>query len=90
MEISAEPKTMEHDPVGFGRNVLETIVPRAINGEATLSNGPQGVIWTLTCPLDGFDGSSWSKPMSAAMTTLENTTTGAHNQPVKPAVEQLH
>ena len=89
-EISAEPKAMEHDPVGFGRNVLETIVPRAINGEATLSNGPQGVIWTLTCPLDGFDGSSWSKPMSAAMTTLENTSTRAHNQPEKPAVEQLH
>lgn len=89
-EISAEPKTMEHDLVGFGRNVLETIVPRAINGEATLSNGPQGVIWTLTCPLDGFDGSAWSKPMSAAMTTLENTSTRAHNQPAQPAVEQIH
>lgn len=90
MEISAEPKTMEHDLVGFGRNVLETIVPRAINGEATLSNGSQGVIWTLICPLDGFDASSWSKPMSAAMTTLENASTRAHNQTVTTTIDQLH
>lgn len=89
-EISAEPRIMTHDLVGFGRNVLETIVPRALNGEATLSNGPQGVIWTLTCPLDGFDASSLSKPMSAAMTTLETASTRTHSQPVKTAAEQLH
>lgn len=89
-EISAEPKAMRFDQVGFGRHVLEIIVPRALNGTTTVSNGPQGLIWTLTWPLDGFDASSFSVPMSAAMTTLENGPARTHNQPVTTTSGQLH
>ena len=71
-ELSVDPKILHPDLVGFGRTVLETIVPRALNGVATLSNGPQGIIWTLSCPFEAHsDSSSLSAPMTSALSVLE-------------------
>lgn len=36
---------------GFGRIMLERLVPRALRGEAKLDFTPTGLIWTLTVPL---------------------------------------
>lgn len=35
---------------GFGRTILETIVPSALNGTAHLDFAPEGFTWTLTVP----------------------------------------
>ena len=37
---------------GFGRTILEMLVPRAMNGTAGLAFGVEGVAWTLTAPFD--------------------------------------
>lgn len=91
-EISAEPKLLRPELVGFGRTVLETIVPKALNGVATLSNGPQGIVWTLSCPFDAYTdaSSSLSMPMSAALTVLEEPQAGSQTQMYKSAVGHMH
>lgn len=91
-EISAEPKILRPELVGFGRTVLETIVPKALNGVATLSNGPQGIVWTLSCPFDAYTdaSSSLSMPMSAALTALEEPQAGSQTQMYKSAVGHMH
>lgn len=72
-EISDDPKLLRENMSGFGRVVLETIVPRALGGVGRLSNDAQGVSWTLSCPLkaDEID-SDLATPMSAALAALEN------------------
>lgn len=37
--------------MGFGRIMLERLVPRALGGEARLDFAPSGLVWTLTVPL---------------------------------------
>jgi two-component sensor histidine kinase len=36
---------------GFGRVMIERIVPRALDGEADLAFEPEGLVWTLSIPL---------------------------------------
>lgn len=91
-EISAEPKILRPELVGFGRTVLETIVPKALNGVATLSNGPHGIVWTLSCPFDAQAdaSSSLSMPMSAALIALEEPQAVSQTQVYKSAVGHMH
>lgn len=37
---------------GFGRQVIERLVPAALSGDAVLTFGPKGVAWTLQAPAD--------------------------------------
>jgi two-component sensor histidine kinase len=45
------PAVVAPERLGFGRIMLERLVPRALNGEASLDFAPSGFAWTLTVPL---------------------------------------
>ncbi|MCX8570794.1 sensor histidine kinase [Aminobacter sp. MET-1] len=42
-------------PIGFGRIVLEQVVPRALNGNATFLAESDSVRWTLVAPLSSIE-----------------------------------
>ena len=48
---SGGPDVVATDRRGFGRTILESLVPRAMRGEARLSFDQAGVVWSLTAPL---------------------------------------
>ena len=43
-----KPKTKS----GFGKLVLEKLMPAAVEGTAETEAGPDGITWTLSAPLD--------------------------------------
>lgn len=50
-EVDGQPST------GFGTKVLEQLTPSALRGEASVERRSSGLIWQLTAPQSGFDGS---------------------------------
>jgi PAS domain S-box-containing protein len=47
------PRVETPRPPGFGRTILEALIPRAFGGEAELAFAEEGVSWSLTAPLPG-------------------------------------
>lgn len=45
------PRVLPSARIGFGRTILETLVPRAMRGESILDLGEEGATWSLTAPL---------------------------------------
>lgn len=45
------PTVVVPDHQGFGRIILERLVPRALGGDVRLEFAPTGIVWTLTAPL---------------------------------------
>ncbi|MQT14065.1 sensor histidine kinase [Segnochrobactrum spirostomi] len=48
------PTVVEPSRRGFGRTMIETIVPRALNGKAVLSFDPAGLSWHLDASADAI------------------------------------
>lgn len=51
---------------GFGSNVVERLVPSALDGTATLDWTPQGVVWHLAAPLLQITGESAQNALASA------------------------
>lgn len=50
------PPVATSDRRGFGREVIERLVPSALGGEATFASEPSGVVWRLEAPADVVTG----------------------------------
>jgi two-component sensor histidine kinase len=46
------PKSKPKSKSGFGKLVLEKLMPAAVEGRAGIEVEPDGIKWTLTAPLD--------------------------------------
>lgn len=51
---------------GFGSNVVERLVPSALDGTATLDWTPKGVVWHLEAPLRQITGESAQNALASA------------------------
>jgi two-component sensor histidine kinase len=56
-EESGGPEVNGKPTTGFGTKVLEQLTPSALQGEASVERRAAGLVWQLTAPQSGFDGS---------------------------------
>jgi two-component sensor histidine kinase len=52
------PAVSEPQGRGFGRIMIERLVPRAVNGESSIAFEPEGLRWTLRFPVGNDSGES--------------------------------
>lgn len=56
-EETGGPEVNGQTSTGFGTKVLEQLTPSALHGEASVERRAAGLVWQLTAPQSGFDGS---------------------------------
>ena len=55
-EETGGPTVDGKSSTGFGTKVLEQLTPAALSGEASVERKASGLVWELTAPQSGFDG----------------------------------